>query len=347
MNNISEVIGFLSSYDGPELRLMEVCGTHTDSIFKNGIRSLISPKLKLISGPGCPVCVTAAAYIDKACELAMTPGYRIYSFGDMLRVTGSKGSLASAKAEGAELRMMYSPMELLKRAKEEPELTHVVAAVGFETTIPVYALLLEKCIEEGLKNVRLLISLKSIFPALDYVCSANSAIDGFISPGHVSVITGAAAYESLAAKYGKPFAISGFTAEHVLLSVYDLVRQISRKSFEVHNLYGSVVSREGNLKAAAITELYFEKADAAWRGLGRIAGSGFRLKEEYRGFEIEYDDSTAEKQNKGCSCSEVIMGKLNPDECKLFGGVCTPDSPMGPCMVSAEGSCGIWYKHRS
>ena len=277
----------------------------------------------------------------------MTPGCRVYSFGDMLRVTGSRGSLATAKAEGAEIRLMYSPMELLNAAKEEPGMIHVAAAVGFETTMPVYALLLEKCIDEGLNNVRLLASLKSIFPALDHVCSANGAIDGFISPGHESVITGAAAYESLAAKYGKPFAISGFTAEHILLSVYDLVRQISRKSFEVHNLYGSVVSRDGNLKAAAITEKYFEKTDAAWRGIGRIEGSGFRLKEGYRGFEIEYDDSTAEKQNKGCSCSEVIMGKLNPDECKLFGVVCTPNSPMGPCMVSAEGSCGIWYKHRS
>lgn len=347
MNNISEVIEFLRSYDGPELRLMEVCGTHTDSIFRNGIRSLISPKLKLISGPGCPVCVTAAGYIDKACELAMTPGCRVYSFGDMLRVAGSRGSLASAKAEGAGIRMMYSPMEVLSKAKEAPELIHVVAAVGFETTVPVYGLLLEKCIEEGIKNIRLLTSLKSIFPALDYVCSANSAIDGFISPGHVSVITGAAAYEGLAAKYGKPFAVAGFTAEHILLSVYDLVRQISKKSHEVHNLYGSVVSREGNLKAAAITDEYFERVDAAWRGLGRIKGSGFRLKDEYRSFEMEYDDSSAEKQNKGCSCSEVIMGKINPDECKLFGEICTPDSPMGPCMVSAEGSCGIWYKHRS
>lgn len=346
MNNISEIIDFLRDYDGPELRLMEVCGTHTDSIFKNGIRSLISPKLKLISGPGCPVCVTSASYIDKACSLAQEGGFRVYTFGDMMKVAGSRGSLAAAKAEGADIRIMYSPMEILDRAAEDSGTTHVVAAVGFETTVPAYALLLEKCLEKGLENVRLITSLKSIFPALDYICRSNNNIDGFISPGHVSVVTGAEAYEELGRKYEKPFVITGFTAEHILLSIYDLVRQILQKSSKVHNLYGSVVREDGNRKAAFMIEKYFDRADAVWRGLGRIEGSGFRLKKEYRAFEIEYDDSDGDKLAKGCSCGDVIMGKINPDECRMFGSVCTPQKPMGPCMVSAEGSCGIWYRYK-
>ncbi len=346
MNNISEIIAFLHDYDGPELRLMEVCGTHTDSIFKNGIRSLISPKIKLISGPGCPVCVTSAAYIDKACSLSRENGCRVYTFGDMMKVAGSRGSLAAAKAEGADIRIMYSPMEVLEKAAEDTETMHVVAAVGFETTVPAYALLLEKCIERGLGNVKLLTSLKSIFPALDYVCRSNNNIDGFIGPGHVSVITGEEAYEELGRKYKKPFVITGFSAEHILLSIYDLVRQVLQKSFKVHNLYGSVVRREGNRKAAFMIDKYFDRADAMWRGLGRIEGSGYRLKEKYRAFEIEYDDSAADELAKGCSCGDVIMGKINPNECKMFGSICTPQKPMGPCMVSAEGSCGIWYRYK-
>ncbi len=347
MNNINEVIAFLRDYDGPELQLMEVCGTHTDSIFKNGIRSLISPKIRLISGPGCPVCVTSASYIDKACQLAKTEGYRVYTFGDMLKVTGSTGSLASAKAEGAEVRMMYSPMELLDKAAGEKELVHVAAAVGFETTIPVYGLLMEKCRERGLDNIRLITSLKSIFPALEQICSSSNHIDGFISPGHVSVVTGEAAYGELAGKYNKPFVITGFTAEHILLSIYDLVRQASQKRAEVHNLYGSVVRQEGNTRAAGMLDRYFQRADAVWRGIGLIEGSGFRLREEYRDFEIQYDDAVAEKLANGCSCAEVIMGRINPDECRLFGKACNPQKPMGPCMVSSEGSCGVWFKYRS
>lgn len=346
MNNINDIIDFLKSYNGPEIKLMEVCGTHTDSIFKNGIRSLIAPGIKLISGPGCPVCVTSAAYIDKACELAKKDNYRVYSFGDMMRVGGSRGSLAAVKAEGAGVRLMYSPLELLDRAEEEKDKIHTVAAVGFETTVPAYGLLLEKCIERGLGNVRLLTSLKSIFPALDYVCRANNNIDGFLCPGHVSVVTGEAMYGELGKKYGKPFAISGFSAEHILLSIYDLIKQLQNGSSKVHNLYRNVVRGKGNLKAAEMIDKYFEKVDAAWRGLGIIEGSGLRLKEEFREFEIEYEDSVAEMPSKGCSCGEVIMGKINPDQCGLFGSVCTPQNPMGPCMVSAEGSCGIWYKYR-
>jgi hydrogenase expression/formation protein HypD len=346
MNNIGEIIDFLKGYAGPEIKLMEVCGTHTDSIFKNGIRSLISPSIKLISGPGCPVCVTPAAYIDKACELALKEGYRVYTFGDMMRVTGSKGSLAAAKAEGADVRIMYSPLELLDKAEEEAGIIHVVAAVGFETTVPAYGLLVEKCLERGLGNIKLLTSLKGIFPALDLVCRSNNDIDGFLCPGHVSVVTGETMYEELGRKYGKPFAISGFTAEHILVSIYDLIKQLEHSSSKVHNLYRSVVRQEGNPKAAEMIDRYFEKTDAVWRGLGVIEGSGYRLKEEYTDFNIEYDDSVDEKLINGCSCGEVIMGKMNPNQCRMFGSICTPQNPMGPCMVSAEGSCGIWFKHR-
>ena len=344
---ISKVIEYLKSYDGRSLKLMEVCGTHTSSIFKNGIRSLISPKIRLISGPGCPVCVTPTSDIDRCIEYAAKENHRVLTFGDMIKVPGTAGSFADNKAKGLGVEIMYSPFEAVSKAKENPHITYVVAAVGFETTAPAYALMLDEAVKAGVKNIRLVTALKTVMPALEWICENQEDIDGFICPGHVSVITGSSIYKELALKYRKPFVVAGFEAEHILAVIYDIVKQIEEGTSDVRNYYSNAVKEEGNLKALEITDRYFEKGPAMWRGLGIIDSSGLYLREEYK----EYDGGSRELVSdmelpKGCSCGDVITGKINPDECPMFKTSCTPESPFGPCMVSAEGACGIWYRNR-
>lgn len=346
MKNIDDIIRYLKSYDGRQIKIMEVCGTHTASIFKNGIRTLISPKIKLISGPGCPVCVTPAAYIDKCIEYAFKPNHILVTFGDMMKVPGTKGNLTQAKAEGAKVELMYSSEEIIEKAKAKKETIYVIAAVGFETTVPTYALLLESAISQGIKNIKILTALKTVIPALDWVCGTDQGIDGFISPGHVSVIIGSDAYNDLAKKYNRPFVIAGFDAEHILTVIYDIVKQIEDNQSYVHNLYKNVVKTEGNIKAKELIDKYFISGPAKWRAVGIIPDSGLYLKEEYQEYDagslgLDYDN-----ENTGaCRCGEVIIGKINPDECPMFGTGCDPVNPQGPCMVSSEGSCGIWYRN--
>lgn len=346
MKNINDIISYLKSYDGRQIKIMEVCGTHTASIFKNGIRTLISPKIKLISGPGCPVCVTPAAYIDKCIEYAFKPNHILVTFGDMMKVPGTKGNLTQAKAEGAKVELMYSPEEIIEKAKARKDIVYVIAAVGFETTAPTYALLLASAVNERLKNIKVLTALKTVIPALDWVCSADPDIDGYISPGHVSVVIGSDAYINLAKKYNRPFAIAGFDAEHILTVIYDIVKQIEENQSSVHNLYKNVVKTEGNVKAKEIIDKYFISGTAKWRAVGSIPESGLYLREEYQAYDagsfgLDYDNETTDV----CKCGEVIIGKINPDECPMFGTGCDPVNPQGPCMVSSEGSCGIWYRN--
>ena len=345
MINLKEIKRFLIEYSGPEIKLMEVCGTHTNSIVKNGIRSLLSANIKLVSGPGCPVCVTPTKYIDWAIKFASSKNTTVLSFGDLLRVPGTELSLSEAKASGGSVDIIYSPTEAIEKAKNNPGQTYVLAAVGFETTIPAYALLLDKLVEYSITNVKLLTSLKTIVPTLDWLCNNEPEIDGFIAPGHVASVTGASVYNYLADKYHKPFAVAGFEAEHVLAAIYDLVIQLSKDKAEVHNLYKSVVSHEGNNKAIGIIERYFEVAPAFWRGIGIIEGSGYVVRKEYMDYSVEIplgEESTSEKTS-GCRCGEVIIGRIEPNQCPLFRKVCTPSKPVGPCMVSQEGTCGIHY----
>jgi hydrogenase expression/formation protein HypD len=340
--DIARATAFLKSYDGPRLSIMEVCGTHTAAIFKTGLRSLLSPEIRLVSGPGCPVCVTPAAYIDHCAALARSERCVVMSFGDMLKVPGTRLSLAGARGEGGRVEMMYAPFEALARAKRDPDTIYALAAVGFETTIPAYALVLEEALSQGVENIRLVTALKSALPALAWVAERGGP-DGFICPGHVSVITGAGAYARLAARYGKPFAVAGFAGEHILAAIYAIVRALSGERAVVLNLYPSAVSEEGNGKARALIEKYFEPCPAFWRGLGVIPDSGFRLRKEYARFDGGGpalgggDDLPA-----GCRCGDVITGRIDPIECPAFGGACSPENPLGPCMVSSEGACGIW-----
>lgn len=359
MMEISQVIEALKNYDGDEIKLMEVCGTHTASIFKSGIRTLISPKIKLISGPGCPVCVTPTSYIDKCIDYALKENHVLVTFGDMIKVPGEKASLSSVKGDGAKVEIMYSPFEILEKAAANPTITYVIAAVGFETTAPIYALVIGGAVERGIKNIKFLTALKTVLPALEWICENEKGIDGFICPGHVSVIIGSDAYGELARKYKRPFAVAGFEPEHILAVIYDLVKQIEQKEKEenhpegdlkngetVHNLYKNAVKTEGNQKAIHVLNKYFDQGPAMWRGLGIIPGSGLYLKQEYQEFDAGSKGLDLDKElPEECCCGQVIVGRLNPNECPLFGNACTPTNPYGPCMVSSEGACGIWYRN--
>ena len=344
--NTETVVEYLKHYDGPEVKLMEVCGTHTSAIFKSGIRSLISPKIRLISGPGCPVCVTPTAYIDRCIEAAKTEGHTVYAFGDMMKVPGSAGSLSVAKGEGARVELMMSPLDAVAAAEKDPGRVFDIAAVGFETTVPTYAVALAAAEKKGLTNVRFITALKQTFPAVSWICENEEGIDAFICPGHVSVITGSDAFLSFAERYRRPFVVAGFEGEHILAAIYEIVRQLEKGEAKAKNLYPSAVRPGGNPKAKAMIETYFEPGEAVWRGLGAIPDSGFYLKEAYRRFDGgSFGLDSDMELPKACRCGDVIVGRVSPGECPMFGKACTPTDPYGPCMVSAEGSCGIWYRN--
>ena len=345
--DIKQIIDYLQSYDGRPVKLMEVCGTHTAAIFKSGIRSLISDKIRLISGPGCPVCVTPTAYIDKCIEYASKENHVLLTFGDMMKVPGSRGSLSEAKGNGdVNIDIMYSPFEALEKAAENPNITYVVAAVGFETTAPAYAMLVKSAKEKGFSNIKLVTALKTAIPALEWICENQEDVDGFICPGHVSVITGSNVYIPLAEKYRKPFVVAGFEAEHILAAIYRIMKQLESGENAAENLYRNAVKEDGNRKAIDVINAVFEEGPAMWRGLGVIEDSGLYLNDEFSlydgGSRALYEDMELPAE---CRCGDVIVGRINPDQCPMFGKKCSPMDPFGPCMVSSEGSCGIWYRN--
>lgn len=345
--DIKQIIDYLQSYDGRPVKLMEVCGTHTAAIFKSGIRSLISDKIKLISGPGCPVCVTPTAYIDKCIEYASKENHVLLTFGDMMKVPGSRGSLSEAKGNGnVNINIMYSPFEALEKAAENPQITYVVAAVGFETTAPAYAMMVKAAKEKGISNIKLVTALKTAIPALEWICENQEDVDGFICPGHVSVITGSNVYIPLAEKYRKPFVVAGFEAEHILAAIYRIMKQLESGENAAENLYRNAVKEDGNRKAVDVMNAVFEEGSAMWRGLGVIENSGLYLNDAFSqydgGSRALYEDMELPAE---CRCGDVIVGRINPDQCPMFGRKCSPMDPFGPCMVSSEGSCGIWYRN--
>lgn len=340
--NITDITEFLSNYDGEELSFMEVCGTHTAAISENGIPSILSNKIKLISGPGCPVCVTVADYIDRLCTLALEDNTCVVTFGDLIRVPGSSSALQETKSKGGQIRMVYSPFEIIDLAEKDTDTTYVFAAVGFETTTPIYAVLLEKIIEEDIKNIRLLTALKTMPAAIDTLCQMGGKLNGFIAPGHVSVITGANEFKPLAEKYNLPFVVSGFKGEELLASIYALVKL--KGQGKVLNLYKSAVTDTGNEKAKTLVNKYFEPCDAVWRGIGRINNSGMALKKEYAAYDAGSRELIHDNvKNKKCRCGEVITGFSSPCDCPLFAKACTPENPQGACMVSNEGACFHYY----
>lgn len=339
---LAQMREFLADYDGEELNIMEVCGSHTAAISKNGIRGMLSEKIHLISGPGCPVCVTPTAYVDRLIELALTPSTCVVTFGDMLRVPGSKYSLSEVSGMGGRAIMVYSPMDILELAQKEPETCFVFAALGFETTTPIYALLLEEVEERGIENIKLLTALKTMPGVIAYLCENGAEIQGFLAPGHVAAVTGSEVFVPLAKAYQIPFAVAGFEGEEILEALCGIVK--ARGSENVMNFYPSVVSKAGNQKAKQLVAKYFEPADATWRGMGRIPGTGMELRAQYGKYDagsryLETDN----KKNKLCCCDRILMGKMKPQECPLFGKACKPLTPQGACMVSEEGSCRSMY----
>jgi hydrogenase expression/formation protein HypD len=331
------------------IRLMEVCGTHTVAIFRHGIRQVLPSTVALISGPGCPVCVTATEEIDRAIKLAHNPEVMITTFGDLIRVPGSHSSLQQERAGGTDVRMVYSTFDALKLAQDHPRKKVVFLAIGFETTAPTIAAAVLEAHRQGLQNFYILSAHKLLPPALEALLGSGVLnIQGFIYPGHVTTIIGTSAYEQVARKYGIPGVVCGFEPVDILETLLMLVQQIEMGQTRVDIQYKRVVTAEGNPKALAILNQVFVPCDAVWRGLGPIPQSGLTLRPEYRGLAAEdhFDLQVPPAQDHpGCGCGEVLLGVKTPPECRLFRTVCRPDSPIGPCMVSSEGTCAAYYKY--
>ena len=344
-DTIARARAIIESYDGPKIRIMEVCGTHTHEIFRLGIRNILPENIELISGPGCPVCVTPVGYIDEAVCLALEKNAIICTFGDLIRVPGTKMSLAAARAEGAEVKMVYSPLDSLKIAKENPDREVVFLAVGFETTTPIACLTVKKAKEEGLKNFSILTANKTMPNA--YQALKGSA-DAFLYPGHVHAITGEKDPKDLYEKDGVSGVIAGFTAKELLTAIAVIVQEIKKGEPFFMNCYPRVVRPEGNPTAMKTINEVMEPCDSEWRGLGIIPDSGLKLREEYKDFDARIKHALPKiegKPNPACRCGDVLQGKCKPKDCKVFGKVCTPEHPVGACMVSNEGACSAYYQY--
>ncbi len=327
---------------------MEVCGTHTHAIAEAGLRRAMPDGVKLISGPGCPVCVTPIDYVDRAEALAKRSDTIVCTFGDLIRVPSSRGSLERARADGADVRIVYSPRDALRVARENPDRRVVFLAVGFETTMPTIAAALEEAEITGVPNFQVLPGAKLIEPPLRaLIQDPDVAVDGFLLPGHVSVIVGARLFRFLEDEFRIPAVVVGFAPNDVLGGVLELVQQIRRGAPRLVNLYGRVVRDDGNPTARRLVEKFFEPADTGWRGLGEIPLSGLALRPEWghRDASRVAVDVPPPKYVPGCRCGEILKGTIEPPECKLFARACTPDRPLGACMVSSEGTCAAWYRH--
>ena len=336
-----------------ETQIMEVCGTHTMAIAAAGIRSLLPENIRLLSGPGCPVCVTPPEDIDAVLELSMEKDVVLVSYGDMLRVPGSRrgDSLMRRRALGADVRIVYSPMDALEMAEREPGKQVVFLGIGFETTAPGTAAAVLAARDRGLKNFTVLSMLKSVEPALRaLIASEGFRVNGFLCPGHVATIIGESGFRFLSEEFHLPGVIGGFETEEILTAVYLLLKQIADGDAKIQNAYRRAVRPEGNPLARNMLARCFTLTDARWRGLGEIADSGFALREELGGFDAGRRFSIrteAAPLMNGCRCGDVITGRMGAKMCPLFGKVCTPEDPVGPCMVSSEGACAAAYKYES
>jgi hydrogenase expression/formation protein HypD len=334
---------------GRDLRFMEVCGTHTMAAFRSGLRQLLPDSVRLISGPGCPVCVTDPSYLDAAIELCRRPGVIVATFGDLVRVPGTDSSLERERASGASVRIVYSASDALVLARECPSKHVVFLGVGFETTAPTVAWAIWRAARDGLRNFSVLCAHKTMPRAMDMLARDPAMrIDGFICPGHVSVITGTQIYRFICERYWIPCVVSGFEAWDILKSVGMLLRQIAEGRAEVENEYSRSVSEYGNRAALELMNEVFEPCDDVWRGIGTIPGSGLGIREKYERFnaakvlEVKFTEAHV---NPLCRCGSVLRGILTPLDCRLFGHPCSPAHPIGPCMVSSEGACAAYYKY--
>lgn len=335
---------------GYPLNFMEVCGTHTNSFFRFGLDRLLPKNIRLIAGPGCPVCVSTQEYIDQTIEIARNKENIVLSFGDMLRVPGSGSTLEKERAKGADIRVVYSPLEALSTARSQPRKRIVFLAVGFETTAPAIALTLLQAKKENLKNIFFLTSLKLIPPAMEFLLKDKRLrLNGFLCPGHVSAIIGTSPYLAISRKYRIGCCVSGFEPTDIMEGLLSLARQAVKGKPSVENQYIRVVKREGNKKAKKIISRVFKVTGARWRGLGEIPKSGLILKKEFGRFNAMRFLKHGKQHivhNTRCRCADVLKGLIYPGECPLFKKACRPDNPFGPCMVSSEGACHAYFKYR-
>ncbi|HZT06348.1 MAG TPA: hydrogenase formation protein HypD [Chloroflexota bacterium] len=333
------------------VKLMEVCGGHTHAIFKFGLPDLLPPSIDLLHGPGCPVCVTPRDKVDRAILLARQPGVVLATYGDMLRVPGSDSSLMREKGRGADVRMVYSPLDALQLAAANPERRVIFFAVGFETTAPSAAMAVLKAEESGLRNFAILSNHVLLPPMLKAILDSRDVhIDGFIGPGHVSTVIGTRPYDFVAQRYGKPFVVSGFEPLDVLQSIWMLLRQLREDRSEVEIQYTRVVKRAGNPTALRAIGRVFEPCHARWRGMGTVPASGLRVRERYAAWDAEalYPDLEVASEvadPKACECEDIVRGAKKPWDCRIIGTVCTPQTPIGACMVSPEGACAAYFTY--
>ncbi|MCR5585605.1 MAG: hydrogenase formation protein HypD [Lachnospiraceae bacterium] len=342
---IEEAKEIITGYKGRHIRIMEVCGTHTHEIFKLGIRSLLPESIELISGPGCPVCVTPVGYIDEAVMLALEKNAIICTFGDLIRVPGTKMSLADARRQGGDIRMVYSPMDALDLAKTNPDREVVFLAVGFETTTPVTCLSVKHAIRDNVKNFSILTANKTMPNA--YMALKDSA-DAFLYPGHVNAITGESICREMLEKYGVSGVIAGFTAEELMDAIAVIIVGLESGKPFFENCYKRVVREDGNVKAVEAINEVMESIDTEWRGLGIIPQSGLKLRDNFATYDARKKFALPNIKgvpNPACRCGDVLQGKCKPSDCKVFGKGCTPQHPVGACMVSDEGACSAYYQY--
>ena len=333
---------------GRQINIMEVCGTHTVAIFRNGIRSILPKQLKLLSGPGCPVCVTDQSYIDIVLQMADRDDCIIATYGDMIRVPGKGGSLETKRTR-ANVKVVLSSEDALQLAKDNPGKTVVFVAVGFETTAPATAVVVKEAAEQNIGNFCILSGHKLVVPAMRALVSEkNHNIDAFLCPGHVSVIIGYGAFAEIVEHFSRPCVVAGFEPLQIIEGLGEICQQLSAGKAELKSVYPAVVSERGNTTAQKIMAECFEEADGYWRGLGKIEKSTLKLKDKYSQLDALKRFNISEipgEDNSGCRCGEVLCGLIEPPECGLFKKSCTTESPVGPCMVSSEGACAAWFKY--
>jgi hydrogenase expression/formation protein HypD len=332
-----------------KINIMEVCGTHTMAISRYGLRQLLPDNINLISGPGCPVCVTSINDIDRIIEISGQYDVTLFTFGDMFRVPGTKSSLYNEKSKGRDIKICYSPSDALNFARDNPARKVIFIAIGFETTIPLTSIIIRRACKEKLDNLYIYNTHKLIPEALELLLMDKEInVDAFLCPGHVSVIIGSDPYRFIAHDYNVPCVISGFEPIDVIESIVMITKQLAKGPIKVEIQYSQVVREEGNPTAVKSIYEVFEKSDSLWRGLGNIPGSGLKLKEKYKQFDAKISfpiGDTYSREPAGCRCGEVLKGIIKPTECGLFSKVCHPENPVGPCMISSEGSCAAYYKY--
>lgn len=346
-----KLLSKIRTLNNTPLNIMEVCGTHTMSIYKNGLDKLLPPSIQLLSGPGCPVCVTDIGYIDAAIKLSHRKEVMLATFGDMLRVPGSTASLNSAKANGADIQVVYSPLDCITLSQTHRHKEVVFLGIGFETTAPSIALTLQKAMALSIPNFSLLLSLKTMPYTMESLIFDDSVvIDGFICPGHVAAIIGTAPFNALAEKYHVPMVIAGFEALDIVSAIYTLIEMTHTHSYTCKNLYTRVVKPQGNTKATALLDHYFKVDTSFWRGLGELDKTGLSLRSDFNNFNalLKFDLTFPQvKAASGCMCGEVLKGFKKPSDCPLYKTSCTPEKPIGACMVSSEGTCMNFYKYNN